>query len=187
MAIFHIKNMVCDRCKMVVKDTFEKVGARVVNTELGEVETVDNLTPAQRQAVIHTFREVGFELLDDKQSRTTEKIKTLLVELIHGKHPHLKSNYSTYLSEKLNRDYSGLSALFSAHEGITIEQYIIRQKIERVKELLLYDELSLSQIADALQYSSVAHLSNQFKKVTGLTPSQFKTASNKQRQPLDKI
>jgi AraC-like DNA-binding protein len=187
MAIFHIKNMVCDRCKMVVKDTFEKAGARVVNIELGEVETAENLTPAQLQTVQRIFQEVGFELLDDKQSRITEKIKTLLVELIHGEHFPLKSNYSTYLSDKLHRDYSGLSALFSTHEGITIEQYIIRQKIERVKELLLYDELSLSQIADTLQYSSVAHLSNQFKKVTGFTPSQFKMASNKQRQPLDKV
>ncbi|WP_428663888.1 helix-turn-helix domain-containing protein [Runella sp.] len=185
--LFHIKNMVCDRCKLVVKDAFEKAGAKVQSIELGEVETIDPLSPQQLQTVQQTFSEVGFELLDDKQGRIVEKIKTLLVELIHGEHPYLKSNYSDYLSEKLNRDYSGLSTLFSQHENSTIEQYIIRQKIERVKELLLYDEQSLSQIADSLQYSSVAHLSNQFKKVTGLTPSQYKVASAKDRRSLDKV
>ncbi len=185
--LFYVKNMVCDRCKLVVKDIFEKVGAQVLKVELGEIEIAQELHPEQLQTVQKMFSEVGFELIDNKQSRIVEKIKTLLVELIHGESLQVRMNYSDYLSEMLNRDYSGLSTLFSLHEGITIEQYIIRQKIERVKELLLYNELNLSQIADKLHYSSVAHLSNQFKKVTVLTPSQHKTSSLKLRQSLDKV
>lgn len=185
--VFHVKNMVCDRCKLVVKDIFEKAGMHAITVELGVVEIAETPTPEQLQIIQTMFSEVGFELIDDKQSRLVEKIKTLLVELIHSGYPQLKGNYSDYLSEKLNREYSGLSSLFSLHEGITIEQYIIRQKIERVKELLLYDELNLSQIADELHYSSAAHLSNQFKKVTGLTPGQYKLSSKKHRQSLDKV
>ncbi len=186
--LFYIKNMVCDRCKMVVEDLFKKVGAQVVNTELGEIQTAENLNPSQLEDLDILLKQHGFELLDNKQSRIVEKIKNVVIELIYNpQHEHFKSNFSDYLSEKLSRDYSGLSTLFSAHEGSTIEQYIIRQKIERVKELLMYDEQSLSQIADELQYSSVAHLSNQFKKVTGLTPSQFKQSAAKNRLPLDHV
>lgn len=186
--LFHIKNMVCDRCKMVVQDSFKKVGAQVVSTELGEIQIADNLNPSQLEALDILLKQHGFELLDDRQSRIVEKIKNAVIEMIHNLQPeHFKGNFSYYLSEKLNRDYSGLSTLFSVHEGITIEQYIIRQKIERVKELLMYDEQSLSQIADELQYSSVAHLSNQFKKVTGLTPTQFKQSSAKNRLSLDHV
>jgi AraC family transcriptional regulator len=186
--LFHIKNMVCDRCKMVVEDSFKKVGAHVVSTELGEIQTAENLSASQLENLAALLNGHGFELLDDRQSRIVEKIKNVVIELIHNpQHEHFKSNFSDYLSEKLNRDYSGLSTLFSAHEGTTIEQYIIRQKIERVKELLMYDEQSLSQIADELQYSSVGHLSNQFKKVTGLTPSQFKLSKDKNRQSLDRV
>lgn len=180
--------MVCDRCKMVVEDSFKKVDAQVVSTELGEIQIAENLNPSQLEELDILLKQHGFELLDDRQSRLVEKIKNAVIELIHNLQPeHSKSNFSDYLSDKLNRDYSGLSTLFSVHEGSTIEQYIIRQKIERVKELLMYDELSLSQIADELQYSSVAHLSNQFKKVTGLTPSQFKRSSAKNRLSLDHV
>lgn len=185
--VFYVKNMVCDRCKLVVKDIFEKAGTHVIKVELGVIEIAENPASEQLQSIRHMFAAVGFELIEDKQSRVVEKIKTLLVELIHSDYSHLKGNYSDYLSEKLNREYSGLSTLFSLHEGIAIEQYIIRQKIERVKELLLYDELNLSQIADELHYSSVAHLSNQFKKVTGLTPGQYRLSSHKHRQSLDKV
>lgn len=186
--LFHIKNMVCDRCKMVVEDSFKKVGAHVVSTELGEIQTTENLSSFQLEALDSLLNRHGFELLDDKQSRIVEKIKNVVIELIYNQqHDNFKSNFSDYLSQKLNRDYSGLSTLFSTHEGSTIEQYIIRQKIERVKELLMYDEQSLSQIADDLQYSSVAHLSNQFKKVTGLTPSQYKLSKAKNRQSLDRV
>ncbi len=187
-ALFHIKNMVCDRCKMVVRESFEKTGAHVLRTELGEVETATPLEDSQLKTLHQLLQNNGFELLDDRQTRMVEKIKNEVIELIHQQRPqNFKGNFSAYLAEKLNRDYSGLSTLFSAQEGITIEQYIIRQKIERVKELLTYDEKTLSQIADDLQYSSVAHLSNQFKKVTGITPSQFKAADRKDRQSLDRI
>lgn len=186
--LFHIKNMVCDRCKHVVKTAFEKAGAQITRVALGEIETSSTLSSSQLKSLNETLHSFGFEILDDKASRTVEKIKTLLLELIH--HQSIvspKINYSDYLSEALHRDYSGLSSMFSSQEGITIEQYIIRQKIERVKELLMYDEQSLSQIADTLQYSSVAHLSTQFKKVTGLTPSQYKQSAVNQRQSLDLV
>lgn len=187
-AVFYIKNMVCDRCKMVVRESFERISTQVIRVDLGEVETTDPLTPTQISTLTRLLEQSGFELIDEKPRRIVEKIKTLLIDLIHYQSINdVKVNYSAYLSEQLHRDYSGLSTLFSSQEGITIEQYIIRQKIERVKELLTYDELSLSQIADELDYSSVAHLSNQFKKVTGQTPSQFKQARAKNRLPLDQV
>lgn len=185
--VFYVKNMVCDRCNMVVSQLFSQATFQVQQVTLGEVTVSEPFMPAQVDAVAATLKEYGFELLEDKRLRVIEKIKTLVLELVRSSSEGLKVNFSDYLAEKLHRDYNGLSTLFSAHEGITIEQYIIRQKIERVKELLAYDELSLSQIADNLHYSSVAHLSNQFKKVTGMTPSQYKLSANKNRQPLDQI
>ena len=149
------------------------------------MEVAEPVTSTQIKAVAARLQEYGFELLEDKRVRTVEKIKTTVLELIRTSSLDLKVNFSNYLAEKLHRDYNGLSTLFSSLEGMTIEQYTIRQKIERAKELLAYDELSLSQIADELHYSSVAHLSNQFKKITGMTPSQFKQLAHKNRQPLD--
>jgi AraC-like DNA-binding protein len=174
--LFHIKNMVCDRCKLVVKDSFEKAGAQVLHLTLGEVQIAQPLDIVPLNKLTTTLESLGFELLEDKQTRTVEKIKTLVIQLIYSNQlTKLKINLSDYLSEQLHRDYSGLSTLFSS------------QKIERVKELLTYDQQSMSQIADDLQYSSVAHLSNQFKKVTGLTPSQYKASNAKNRLALDQV
>jgi AraC-like DNA-binding protein len=183
--VFYVKNMVCDRCKMVVRQLFSLANFQVQQVQLGEVEVAEPVTSTQIKAVAARLQEYGFELLEDKRVRTVEKIKTTVLELIRTSSLDLKVNFSNYLAEKLHRDYNGLSTLFSSLEGMTIEQYTIRQKIERAKELLAYDELSLSQIADELHYSSVAHLSNQFKKITGMTPSQFKQLAHKNRQPLD--
>lgn len=185
--VFYVKNMVCDRCKLVVGQVFSHAHFQVQQIQLGEVEVAEPFTSIQIETVGARLHEYGFELLEDKRVRTVEKIKTTILELIRTSSLNLKVNYSDYLAEKLHRDYNGLSTLFSSLEGITIEQYTIRQKIERAKELLAYDELSLSQIADELHYSSVAHLSNQFKKITGMTPSQYKLSAHKNRQPLDAI
>lgn len=185
--VFYVKNMVCDRCKLVVGQVFSHAHFQVQQIQLGEVEVATPVTATQIAEVAVRLQEYGFELLEDKRVRTVEKIKTLVLALIRSSSLELKVNYSDYLAQHLNRDYNGLSTLFSSLEGITIEQYIIRQKIERVKELLTYDELSLGQIADELHYSSVGHLSNQFKKITGMTPSQFKNADSKDRQPLDAV
>jgi AraC-like DNA-binding protein len=166
--------MVCIRCKMVVKQQLKKLSLHYTTVELGEVEIMENISPAQLQEFKVSLLKYGLELLDDKKSILIEKIKKVIVELIHYSDEPSKINFSDYLSEKLNHDYTYLANLFSEVEGINIEHYIIMHKIERVKELLVYDELSLTEISYLLHYSSVAHLSNQFKKVTGLTPSYFK-------------
>lgn len=172
---------------MVVKDQLEQLGISPKQVELGEVE-VDGILSAEQLTIIGSaLILLGFELIDDKKSRTIEKIKSLVIELIHHTEEQTKLKYSEYISSHLNYDYPHLSKLFSEVEGITIEQYIISQKIEKVKELLVYDEMSLSQIADRLGYSSVAHLSAQFKKTTGLTPSFFKNLAIRNRKPLDEV
>lgn len=182
----HIKNMVCDRCKMVVKAELESIGLNPIAIELGEVTLLDKtISEEQLEKVKETLSGVGFELLEERTKVITEKIKTLIIDLVHYTAEPLKVNLSSYLSDKLGMDYSQLSALFSNTAKITIEHYYIRQKIERVKELLAYNELTLSEIAFQLNYSSVAHLSAQFKKETGLTPSQFKSSS--ERNTIDKI
>ena len=183
----YIKNMVCDRCKMVVKSELEKLGIKPVNIELGEVTLDKPLDEGQKLLVQNALTPLGFELIDDKKSRLIEHIKTLIIELVHHNNNKLKINLSDYLSDKLHLDYNYISNLFSEIEGTTIEKYIIAQKIEKVKELLVYDELTLSEIAFRLNYSSTAHLSSQFKKVTGLTPSHFKTIKTNKRKPLDKV
>lgn len=185
--ILHIKNMVCNRCKMVVKNELEKLGLKPISVELGEVELKETLDSSQKHALQHQLKTLGFDLIDDKKSRLIEQIKTLLITLVHQKNNELKINLSEYLSEKLSHDYSMLSNLFSEVEGSTIEKFYIAQKIERVKELLVYDELSLSEIANLMNYSSVAYLSNQFKKVTGLSPSHFKNIGTARRKPLDQL
>ena len=171
---FHIKNMVCIRCKIIVKQVLTNLGYHYLIVNLGNAEITENITLNQKEELKTALLKFGLELMDDKKSILIEKIKKVIVELIHYHDEPLKINFSNYLSEKLNHDYTYLANLFSETEGMSIEHYIIMHKIERVKELLAYNELSLTEISYNLHYSSVAHLSNQFKKVTGLTPSHFK-------------
>lgn len=179
--------MVCNRCILVVKNELEHLGFEPLNVILGEVEIDKDLTETQINALDNHLKTFGFELIDDKKSRLIGQIKTSIIEIIHQHDSALDSNLSDYLSHKLLHDYSYLSNLFSEIEGTTIEKYFIAQKIEKVKELLVYDELSLSEIAFQMNYSSVGYLSNQFKKVTGLTPSYFKNIKENRRKPLDEV
>lgn len=185
MKVF-IKNMVCPRCILVVEAEFAKLHIPVHQVSLGEVDTARDLTLQEESQLKERLVELGFEWLDDKRTRLVDQVKTAIVQLIY-KEQELKENLSDYLSNQLHLDYTYLSNLFSEIEGTTIEKYFIAQKIERVKELLVYDELSLSEIADLLSYSSVAHLSSQFKKVTGFTPTQFKRQGASLRQTIDKV
>lgn len=182
-----IKYMVSIRCKMIVKTELEKLGLHHVRLDLGEVEIVEEMTPEQQDQLKSSLFESGLELMDDKRAILIEKIRNVIVEMIHYADDRPKTNFSDYLSEKLNYDYTYLSNLFSEVTGITIEHHIIAHRIERAKELLIYDELTLTEIADKLHYSSVAHLSNQFKKVTGLTPSFFKKMKHKRLISLENI
>lgn len=183
----YIKNMVCNRCKMVVKSELEKFGLHPLTVELGEVEIADELDNNKKNLLNETLKSLGFELMDDKKSRFIEKIKNIIVELVHHSGEQLKVNLSDHIAGELHHDYSYLSNLFTEVVGTTIEQYFIGQKIERVKELLIYDELSLSEIAFQLNYSSISHLSKQFKKVTGLTPTHFKQLKDKKRKPIEEL
>lgn len=187
MSTLNIKNMVCNRCIMAVKGELEKLGLAPDHVQLGEVTFEQELTSGQKEAIEQALVPLGFALIDDKKSRLIERIKNLIIELVHHRNNELQTNLSDYLSAQLHHDYPYLSALFSEVEGNTIEKYYIAQKIERVKELLVYDELSLSEIAFLLNYSSVAHLSSQFKKVTGLTPSFFKQIRLEKRKSLDQL
>lgn len=187
MAVLHIKNMVCDRCKMAVQAQIESLGLTPGKIELGEIEIVEEPTKDQYVALSENLQKIGFEVIDNSAARTVEKIKNAIVELVHYSQEDMKINHSDYLAEKLGKDYTYLSNLFSQSEGTTIEKYIIRQKIERVKELLEYGEMTLSEIAYRVGYSNVAYLSGLFKKVTGVTPSQFKEKKQKSRKPLDKL
>ncbi len=187
MTTLFVKNMVCNRCILVVQNELEKLDLTIKNIRLGEVTLDNHLTPEYRQKIEDVFVPLGFEVIDDKKSLIIEKIKNVIIDLVHHKEQDLKTNLSDVVSEELNHDYNYLSNLFSEIEGTTIEKYFIAQKIEKVKELLVYDELSLSEIALRLNYSSVAYLSNQFKKVTGLTPSHFKQVKEEKRKPLDKV
>lgn len=183
----YIKNMVCSRCKMVVKSEFEKLGLQPTTVELGEVELEKEISDEQKEVLLENLQVLGFDLIDDKKTKTVERIKNLIVDLVHHKNNELKINLSDYLAENLNQDYNSLSNLFSEIENTTIEKYFISQKIEKVKELLIYNELSLSEIADILNYSNVAHLSNQFKKITGFTPTSFKQSKDKMRIQIENI
>lgn len=183
----YIKNMVCDRCIMVVQREMDKLGLKVQRVVLGEVQVEGDLTKEQREEIGRVLFPLGFDLIDDKRSLMIEKIKSIIIDLIHRHDGELQQNLSDILRKELNQDYNYLSALFSEVEGTTIEKYFISQKIERVKELLVYDELTLSEIAYKLNYSSVAYLSNQFKKITGLTPSHFKQIGQAKRKSIDKI
>jgi AraC-like DNA-binding protein len=179
--------MVCIRCKMVVKSELEKLGLHYTTVELGEVELTDKITDNQLKNLGAALELTGLELMDDNKKILVEKIKTTIIELIHYNDDQIKVNLSTFLSERLNHNYTYLSNLFSEIKGITIEQYYIANKIEKVKELLVYDELSLTEIAWKLHYSSVSHLSKQFKKMTGLTPSHFKNLKSKKRVALGNL
>jgi AraC-like DNA-binding protein len=177
--------MVCTRCKLFVKNELEKLGLNYVRIELGEVEVKEHIPESQRELLNASLRMAGLELIDDHKSVLVEKIKTTIIDLVYHNDKQLKINLSDHLCEKLNHNYTYLSNLFSKSNDTTIEQYYLEHKIEKVKELLIYDELNLTEIAFDMHYSSVAHLSNQFKKMTGLTPSQFKNLRHKGRNILD--
>jgi YesN/AraC family two-component response regulator len=179
--------MVCIRCKKVVKDELTKLGLHYIFVELGEVSILEDISVAQQEAFKIALLKSGLELMDDKKSILIQKIKNVIIDLVHYSEEPLIVNFSVFLSEKLNYDYTYLANLFSEVQGTTIEKFIIAHKIERVKELIIYNELNLTEIAYQLHYSSVAHLSTQFKKVTGLTPSHFKQLKNKRRSMLEDV
>lgn len=185
--ILYIKYMVSLRCKMMVKDELKKMGLHFIVVDLGMVEILEELSMTEHDILKNNLLKSGLELLDDKKSILIEKIKNVIVEIIHYSDEIPKVNYSDYISEKLNYDYTYLSNVFSEVKGITIQQFIIINKIERVKELLLYDELNMTEIADKLHYSSVAHLSNQFKKTTGLSPTFYKQMKAKRISNLENM
>jgi YesN/AraC family two-component response regulator len=179
--------MVCIRCKMVVKDELTKLGLHYTAVELGEADIMETISPEQQARFKDALVRSGLELMDDKKSVLIQKIKNVIVELIHYTDEPLTVNFSVFLSNKLDYDYTYLANLFSEVQGITIEKFIITHKIERVKELLVYNELNLTEIAYLMHYSSVAHLSAQFKKITGLTPSHFKQLKEKRRSMLEDL
>ena len=179
--------MVSNRCKMAVKEELKKLGLHYIVVDLGEVEIMENISMEKRTALKANLLNSGLELMDDKKAMMIEKIKTVIIEMVHHSDEIIKVNFSDYLSEKMNHDYTYLSNLFSEVQGTTIEQYIISHKVERIKELMIYGELNITEIAWKMGYSSVAHLSSQFKKVTGLTPSHFKQLKDKRRSPIEDI
>lgn len=183
----YIKNMVCIRCQMVVKSELEKLGLHYRNVKIGEANIIENILPEQLEKLDIAFKKSGLQLMDNKKSILVEKIKNAIIELVHYSEEQIRVNLSDYLSEKLNYDYSYLANLFTEVKGTTIEKFYLTHKIEKVKELIVYDELNLTEIAYKMHYSSVAHLSNQFKKFTGLTPSHFKKLKNKRRDTLEEV
>jgi len=182
-----IKNMVTIRCKMVVKAELQKLNLQYTSVELGEVHTTETLSAEELAGFKEGLLKAGLELIDDKRSILIEKIKTVIIEMIHYSDELPRINFSEFISKKLNYDYKYLSNLFTEVQGTTIEQFIILHKIERVKELLTYGEMSLTKIADIMQYSSVAALANQFKKITGLTSKHFKKIQGEKRKMLDNL
>ncbi len=183
----YIKYMVSNRCKDAVKVELKKLSLHFVILELGTVEIMETLTLETRALLQEGLLASGLELMDDKKAILIEKIKTIIIEMVHYSEEIIKINFSEYLSDKLNHNYTYLANLFSEVQGITIEQFIILHKIERIKELIIYGELNISEIAWKMNYSSVAHLSNQFKKTTGLSPSHFKKLKDKRRKPIEDI
>lgn len=182
-----IKNMVCNRCKMKVQSELEKLGLNPILVELGVVEIEESNIVDLIEVLRGSLLLSGLELIDDKRSQIIEKVKTLIIELVHHSNDELKVNLSNYLSDEVHYNYHYLSNLFTELHGTTIEHYFISQKIERAKELLVYDELSLSEIANQLNYSSVAHLSKQFKKISGLTATQFKQLKIQKRRSIQEL
>jgi AraC-like DNA-binding protein len=179
--------MVSLRCKLMVKDEIEKLGLHPITIDLGIVDILENITEEQREQLQANLLKSGLEILEDKKSILIDKIKNVIIEMIHYSDDLHEVNYSTYISEKLNYDYTYLSNIFTEVKGITIQQFIIIHKIEKVKELLLYDELTLTEISYRLHYSSVGHLSNQFKKVTGISPSFFKKLRKQRKSNLEDL
>jgi len=183
----YVKNMVSIRCKMMVKAAMKKLGLHYVHVDLGEIEILEDITQEQREQFRTVLHKSGLELMDDKKSILIEKVKNVIVEMVHYSEAPIKINFSNFLAEKVHYDYTYLSNLFSEVTGTTVEHFIIAHKIERVKELIVYDELNLTEISYLLNYSSVAHLSNQFKKVTGLTPSHFRKLKQIRRGGLENV
>lgn len=179
--------MVCIRCKMIVQDELKKLGLHYTKVDIGEVDLLGNISIKQQEKLKVALLHFGLEIMDDKKSILIQKIKNIVVEMIHYSETPLTINFSNFLSEKLQHNYTYLANLFSEVQGTTIEKFIIVHKIERVKELLVYNELNLTEIADLLHYSSVAYLSKQFKKTTGLTPSHFKNLKYKRLVMLEDL
>lgn len=186
--LLHIKNMVCPRCISAVKELLTDMDLHPVSVELGEVEIEENtLSPGQIELLDQNLIKIGFERIEDHNKQVVDKIKTQIVQKIHHDRIYQGFNWSKFIADHLNQDYKSLSHLFSAIEGITIEQYIIKQKIEKVKELIAYQQLNFSEIAYMMGYSSPAHMSNQFRKITGMTPGEFKKLRKPVRNTIDKI
>lgn len=179
--------MVSARCKMSVKEELKKLGLHFIVVDLGEVEIMETISLSQREQLKEALLLSGLELMDDKRAVLIEKIKNVIIQMVHHSEEVIKMNFSDFLSEKLNHDYTYMANLFSEVQGTTIEQFIISHKIERIKELIIYGELNITEIAWKMNYSSVAHLSNQFKKMTGLSPSHFKQLKDKRRSPIEDI
>lgn len=183
----YIKNMVSNRCKMIVKSELEELGLHYVVREFGEVEIKEDLSVEMHNRLNLNLEKSGLGLLDDKKKVLIEKVRNIILELVYYSESRPKINLSDYLSEKLNYDYTYLSNLFSESQGTTIEHFFLENKIERVKELLVYEDISLTEISYKLYYSSVAHLSNQFKKITGLTPSNYKNLRIRRRKQPENV
>ena len=179
--------MVSNRCKMAVREELKKLDLHFIVVDLGVVEIMENLSAENRQQLKEALLSSGLELMDDKKAILIEKIKNIIIEMVHHSDEMIKINFSNFLSDKLNHNYTYLANLFSEVQGTTIEHFIISHKIERIKELIIYGELNITEIAWKMGYSSVAHLSNQFKKSTGLSPSHFKQLKNKRRIPIEEI
>jgi AraC-like DNA-binding protein len=183
----HVKYMLSARSKTEVKDELKKLGLHFVFVDLGEIDVMEDITPELREQLRAALVGIGLELMEDKKAMLIEKIKNVIVEMVHRTEEANKTNFSVFLSEKLKYDYTYLANLFSEVQGTTIEQFIIAHKIERIKELIIYDELNITEIAWKMNYSSVAHLSNQFKKMTGLSPTQFKQLKNRKRMLIEDV
>ena len=183
----YIRNMVCDRCRMVVRELFAELGIEPLSVELGVVRTAVAVEDEQRKRLDARLRELGFELIDEPRQQIVERVKAEIIRLVHRDNGALRVNLSDRLTEATHHEYSQISKLFSETTGTTVEKYFIAQKIERVKELLTYGELSLGEIADLMNYSSAAHLSAQVKSLTGMTPTRFREQAAGHRKPLDKV
>lgn len=179
--------MVCTRCQMVVRSKLEKLGLQYSYVKIGEAKIVGDMPPKLEEVLKEELKEVGLFLIDNKRAILVERIKNIIIELVHYTDEELKVNLSDYLSDKLNYNYTYLANVFSEENSVSIERFYLNHKIEMVKELIIYDELNLSEIAWKMNYSSVAHLSNQFKKYTGLTPTQFRNLNNRKRKTLETV